>query len=205
MHPEGYDPDWDRERNHKALRVDSATLASLNGSSELGKPMPTREDELLATRLAANVDLMEALKLYDLKRVAFEPELSRRCKIGLQNAQLLSQALATASPEDLTNRLIADAHKKCVNSQELISTQIPWASAAAERSRETHRNLNTLDSVPLNAQNDNEGASDLGRPMATREEELLEELLTANAELIAVLKRYEDLDRVAFERALQRH
>ncbi|KAJ7656692.1 hypothetical protein B0H17DRAFT_1337923 [Mycena rosella] len=137
--------------------------------------------------------------------------LFQECKIGVGNATLLSQALAMATPEDLGNTVITEFHKKCMDSQELIFTQIPWASAGAERSRvamdqedrdkERDRERKRKNSVnTLNSNMPNGSVPDLGTPLSTREEELLAELLAANEELIEALKLYDDLKRVAIER-----
>ncbi|KAJ7141849.1 hypothetical protein C8R43DRAFT_1016600 [Mycena crocata] len=139
--------------------------------------------------------------------------LFQECKIGVGNATLLSQALVTATPEDLGNIVISEFHKKCIDSQELIFTQIPWASAGAERSRvakdqeerererERERkrktSANTLNTLNGNA---NGSVPDLALPVSTREEDLLAELLAANEELMEALKLYDDLKRVAVER-----
>ncbi|KAJ7656695.1 hypothetical protein B0H17DRAFT_359049 [Mycena rosella] len=134
--------------------------------------------------------------------------LFQECKIGVGNATLLSQALAIATPEDLRNTVITEFHKKCMDSQELIFTQIPWASAGAERSRavmdqedrgkERDRERKRKNSV--NILNPNGSVPDLGTPLSTREEELHAELLSANEELIEALKLYDDLKRFAIER-----
>ncbi|KAJ7490141.1 hypothetical protein B0H11DRAFT_2277986 [Mycena galericulata] len=141
--------------------------------------------------------------------------LFTECKIGVGNAQLLSEALATATPEELRSPVIAEWHQKCMDSQELIFTQIPWASAGAERSRvakdaeerereyerERHRerkrknSSNTMNSVV------NGSLPDLaGGHVSTREEELLADLLAANEQLLEALGLYKDLQRVALER-----
>jgi hypothetical protein len=74
---------------------------------------------------------------------------------------------------------------KCRGSQELIYTQIPWASAGAERSR-----------------NDRERSAEGNRhtEQQTPEEELLYALLEANKALQGVLSMYDDVMRVAEER-----
>ncbi|KAJ6554041.1 hypothetical protein DFH09DRAFT_1280745 [Mycena vulgaris] len=134
--------------------------------------------------------------------------LFQECKIGVGNALLLSQALAMATPEDLSTSVIAEFYKKCRDSQELIFTQIPWASAGAERSRvamdqedrDRERDRERKRKNSANTLNGNGSVPDLGTPMSTREEELLAELLAANADLIEALKLYDDLKRVAIER-----
>ncbi|KAJ7719631.1 hypothetical protein DFH07DRAFT_1009170 [Mycena maculata] len=137
--------------------------------------------------------------------------LFQECKIGVGNANLLSEALAMATPEELKTPVISEFYKKCLDSQELIYTQIPWATAGAERSRaakdqevERERDRrrknsgNTLSSVV--PQYENESVTDLGAPVTTREEDLLADLLAANAHLLGALDLYKDLERVAVER-----
>ncbi|KAF8130908.1 hypothetical protein K438DRAFT_1886092 [Mycena galopus ATCC 62051] len=155
-------------------------------------------------------------KRRDPKQTGFiSPEEDMRrlfteCAVGVGNANLLSQALAMATPEELEDTVIMEFHKKCIDSQELIFTQIPWASAGAERSRAAkdseERELartrktsaNTLASI-----NGNGSLPDLATPVSTREEELLADLLAANEQLLEALKVYDDLKRVALEREVE--
>ncbi|KAJ7938198.1 hypothetical protein B0H13DRAFT_2648652 [Mycena leptocephala] len=136
--------------------------------------------------------------------------LFQECKIGVGNATLLSQALAMATPEQLGDNVIVEFHKKCLDSQELISTQLPWAVAGAERSRKEQEEREERDrartrkpsAATLNSVNPNGNGSmvDLGTPVLTREEELLADLLASNEQLLEALKLYDDLKRVALER-----
>ncbi|KAJ7353459.1 hypothetical protein DFH08DRAFT_692568, partial [Mycena albidolilacea] len=146
--------------------------------------------------------------------------LFTECKIGVGNANLLSEVLAMATPEMLGDAVVVEFHKKCTDSQELIVTQIPWASGGAERSRaakdqeERERartrkiSKNTLSSMNPNGTgprygNANGSLTDLVMPVSTREEELLADLLAANEQLLEVLKLYDDLKRVALEREVE--
>ncbi|KAH7927218.1 hypothetical protein BV22DRAFT_301234 [Leucogyrophana mollusca] len=62
--------------------------------------------------------------------------LFKECKIARGNAGLLSTALAFTNPSDFgQEELIHELYSKCKASQELIYTQIPWATGIAERSR----------------------------------------------------------------------
>ncbi|KAF7326908.1 hypothetical protein MVEN_02584700 [Mycena venus] len=136
--------------------------------------------------------------------------LFQECKIGLGNANLLSQALAMATPEDLNDSVIMEFHKKCVDSQELILAQIPWASAGAERSREQAEqkertrkiSSNTLNSMNPNG-NGNVSELSLSTPVLTREEELLTDLRASNEQLLEAIKLYDDLKRLALEREVE--
>ncbi|KAJ7938193.1 hypothetical protein B0H13DRAFT_1135852 [Mycena leptocephala] len=110
------------------------------------------------------------------------------CKIGAGNAYLLSEALAMTP---LNKPLLKEFHQKCLESQEVISAQIPWASASADRSRvakNQEQNENIL--------TDNKG---LETSMLTWEEELLSEILAANERLLSALRLYDDLGRLAVE------
>jgi len=126
--------------------------------------------------------------------------LFQECNIGQGNAGLLSEALAVCKPEDLKKQdVIKEFYDRCQSSQEQICAQIPWASAGAEHSRA----LKDKSDIARKRTDSNENSVfEDGRVSAeqTVEENLLAALLVANAELIAALKQYEDLERVAIER-----
>ncbi|EGN94845.1 hypothetical protein SERLA73DRAFT_187914 [Serpula lacrymans var. lacrymans S7.3] len=130
--------------------------------------------------------------------------LFQECKIGQGNANLLSEALAFARPEDLEKDLIREFYVKCRASQELIHAQVPWASAGAERSRAersqlTHGRTRTppaLGALPSPNSDDSPVES-------TVEEDLLAALLAANESLLEALRVYDDLERIAFERVAE--
>ncbi|GJE86804.1 EF-hand protein [Phanerochaete sordida] len=107
--------------------------------------------------------------------ITLQDEIKRAfkaCKTGKGNAQLLQETLAYTKAEDLNgNPLIKEFVQRCRASQDWLSSNIPWASFHAERSRETH--------------------DDTGE---TEEERLLAELLQANQELLDALKSYSDLE-----------
>ncbi|KAJ7802188.1 hypothetical protein B0H14DRAFT_2385675 [Mycena olivaceomarginata] len=148
------------------------------------------------------------------EREAREPQLFQECKIGVGNANVLTKALAMATPEMLRDTVIVvrvvvrGFHGKCTVSQELISAQIPWASAGAERSRsakdrEHERERARKVSASSINPNGNGSLSDLAIPVLTREEQLLADLLSANKQLLAALKLYTDLCRTAAEREVK--
>lgn len=95
---------------------------------------------------------------------------------------------------------------KCRGSQELIYTQIPWASAGAERSRLeriAHRHTRTH-SVTRGSQQDLILADTEDVPgELTIEEELLAALLDAHEGLISALRMYDDHSRLATEQATE--
>ncbi|KAG1830275.1 hypothetical protein DFJ58DRAFT_908857 [Suillus subalutaceus] len=114
----------------------------------------------------------------DMKR------LFQECKIAKGNATFLSEMLAYAKPEQIEGSLVPEFLAKCRGSQELIYTQIPWASAGAERSRNEREK---------NAEGNGQGEEQ------TLEEELLGALLDANEALIGALRMYDDIVRVVEE------
>ncbi|KAF8130374.1 hypothetical protein EV363DRAFT_1399531 [Boletus edulis] len=123
--------------------------------------------------------------------------LFQECSIARGNADLLFQSLAYAGPDALDAGLIVEFLNKCRASQELIYTQIPWATAGAQRSRadkaahqppRTHLILANTEDAP------NE---------PTTEEKLLAALLDANETLLTALRMYDDLARVASEQATE--
>ncbi|KAJ7074452.1 hypothetical protein C8F01DRAFT_1100537 [Mycena amicta] len=132
--------------------------------------------------------------------------LFQECRIGVGNAMLLSEALAMATPDDLRTDVIMEFHRKCIDSQELIFSQISWASAGAERSRvakdqQERESKRKNGGNTLNVDDDSQG--DVTAPASTREEDLLGELLAANEQLLEALKQYDDLKRVAEEREVE--
>lgn len=102
-------------------------------------------------------------------------------------------------------------HAKCRASQELIVAQIPWATASAERSRNTHKaakdsgsDSNTGNKLSRKARDNTpskgrDEASDL-----TKEERLLASLLNANEELIEVFRIYDELEKMALNEMEER-
>ncbi|KAL4244391.1 hypothetical protein ABKN59_010425 [Abortiporus biennis] len=97
------------------------------------------------------------------------------CETGKGNASLLHEAVVFAKPEDLKEKgLIEEFLTRCHKSQELICSQIAWASTEAERSRR----------------------SIAPKAPETREENLLASLLDANEELLEAIKMYHDLERI---------
>ncbi|KAG2344316.1 hypothetical protein BDR05DRAFT_204469 [Suillus weaverae] len=140
----------------------------------------------------------------DMKR------LFQECKIAKGNATFLSEMLAYTKPEQIEGSLIPEFLTKCRGSQELIYTQIPWASAGAERSR-NDRERNAEGNGRTKSQLDVQFSSPPSRDYdakfynadgeeQTVEEELLGALLEANEALFGALRMYDDVMRVAEER-----
>ncbi|KAG2081427.1 hypothetical protein BD769DRAFT_1784146 [Suillus cothurnatus] len=143
----------------------------------------------------------------DMKR------LFQECKIAKGYATVLSEMLAYAKPEQIEGSLIPEFLAKCRGSQELIYTQIPWASAGAERSR-NDRERNAEGNGRAKSQPDVQFSSPPSRDYhgmdakiyvnaegeeQTLEEELLVALLDANEVLFGVLRMYDDVMRLAEE------
>ncbi|KAG2152802.1 hypothetical protein DEU56DRAFT_977193 [Suillus clintonianus] len=143
----------------------------------------------------------------DIKR------LFQECKIAKGNATVLSEMLAYAKPEQIEGSQILEYLTKCRGSQELIYTQIPWASAGAERSR-SDRERNAEGNERTKSQPDVQFSSPPSRDYhgiegkfynadgeeQTLEEQLLAALLDANEALFGALRIYDDVMRVAEER-----
>ncbi|CCM02123.1 uncharacterized protein FIBRA_04200 [Fibroporia radiculosa] len=135
--------------------------------------------------------------------------LFQECKVGRGNASLLSESLTFAKPEDLKQKdIIKEFYARCRASQELVSAQIPWAFAGAERSRQaagrgvTASPIATRPSVDSSHTRADSQVSHtaLERGELTQEEQLLAALLAANEDLMEALRQYDDLERVGMER-----
>ncbi|CDO69009.1 hypothetical protein BN946_scf184834.g16 [Trametes cinnabarina] len=98
------------------------------------------------------------------------------CKVGRNNAEVLQEVLVYAKPQELRNDVTKELLSRARASQDLIGSQIPWATTEAEKSRR---------SATTAAQ--------------TTQEQLLAALLAAHEQLTECLKMYEDLERVAIE------
>ncbi|KAG1744703.1 uncharacterized protein EDB91DRAFT_1123990 [Suillus paluster] len=143
----------------------------------------------------------------DMKR------LFQECKIAKGNANVLCELLTYTKPEQIEGSLIPEFLSKCRASQELIYTQIPWASAGAERSR-LDRERNAEGNGRTKSQLDLQFSSPPSRDYhggdaklynadgeeQTAEEELLGALLEANEALFGAMRMYDDVMRVAEER-----
>ncbi|KAI8998890.1 hypothetical protein BD414DRAFT_476348 [Trametes punicea] len=98
------------------------------------------------------------------------------CKVGRNNAEVLQEVLVYAKPQELRNDITKELLGRARASQDLIGSQIPWATTEAEKSRR---------SATTAAQ--------------TTQEELLAALLAAHEQLTECLNMYEDLERIAIE------
>lgn len=99
-------------------------------------------------------------------------------------------------------------HTKCLSSQELICAQIPWATSLAERSRsnnppENGQQQQRSNTTSATTVGNNDGLTNSPVVELTAEEKLLADLLASNAELMEVLRQWEDLNRLAIERKVE--
>ncbi|KAI6030297.1 hypothetical protein EDC04DRAFT_87826 [Pisolithus marmoratus] len=129
--------------------------------------------------------------------------LFQECKIARGNASVLSDALAFAKPDALDGELVREFMEKCRSSQELICAQIPWATASAERSRAEKALQHERGRSVHDSHQDLPAGLDEPPNELTIEEQLLAALLDANGMLLGALGMYDDLARVAIERATE--
>lgn len=101
-----------------------------------------------------------------------------------------------------TNFFLQEFLTKCRDSKELISAQIPWASAGAERSR-AERALELARIRSMHGSHQDLPSPDDASNQLTIEEKLLATLLEANEALVGVLLMYDDLARIAIENATE--
>lgn len=137
--------------------------------------------------------------------IPFEEDIKRllhECDIAHGNARVLSDTLAFAKPDALHADLIPEFLTKCRDSKELISAQIPWASAGAERSR-AERALELARIRSMHGSHQDLPSPDDASNQLTIEEKLLATLLEANEALVGVLLMYDDLARIAIENATE--
>ena len=104
-------------------------------------------------------------------------------------------------------RPFQEFYARCRASQELISAQIPWAFAQADRSREAAgRPTEAAKARETRSSIDRERDRPPSSPKKdkdehlTTEEKLLAAILAANEELLEALRLYDDLERVGIER-----
>jgi len=110
------------------------------------------------------------------------------------NATLLGNALTYAKPEEVvrggSDGIIREFHTKCMRSQEIITAQILWASAQADRARREYNEAHA------------DGQLDPGSQ--TVEEDLFADLLQANQELLEVFRVYDEAERLAYQEQEER-
>ncbi|KAF9219339.1 hypothetical protein BS17DRAFT_427154 [Gyrodon lividus] len=169
----------------------------------------TFSPEDLATPAPAERTPPQGRRRHQQRVIPVEEDIQRlfqECKIARGNADLLSQALAFAKPDALNSDLISEFLAKCRASQELIYTQITWASAGAERSRSERmqqQHTRTRTSTHGSHQDLLVANTEDVPDELTVEEELLAALLDANEALMSSLRIYDDLAMIAVEKAME--
>ncbi|EJU00250.1 hypothetical protein DACRYDRAFT_117303 [Dacryopinax primogenitus] len=133
-------PSTQPEPQRASLPVPLARTASGQNLPSLALPTPSAYAQpRLAQRKSARVISPEE----DRRRLLEE------CDIAKSNATLLREALVYAKPEGLEeNALIQEFWQKCFKSQEIIASQLEWAAAQAQRSRELIQQQQGLSSPP---------------------------------------------------------
>ncbi|KAH9015878.1 hypothetical protein EDB85DRAFT_2295443 [Lactarius pseudohatsudake] len=134
--------------------------------------------------------------------------LFQECRFAHGNAQLLSESLTYASPEDLREKDILKAGTRSTFGEN-VANNIPWATAGADRSRaareaqqqqqlQQQRTIKRRNSP--HRQNQKQGNGEDSPVEPTPEEQLLGALLEANGALTSVLRDYDDIERIGIER-----
>ncbi|MBW0520296.1 hypothetical protein O181_060011 [Austropuccinia psidii MF-1] len=154
-------------------------------------------------------------------------DVRAEAEIARSNARLLIEALAFTIPSEMeSNEIIKEFHGKCLQSQNQLLDDIPWATAQAEQARSrmaaTDYQVNssprlprTNPYAPLINSNHHLPPSNPYAPLVngnmtmstepvnptndrlTREEQLLEMLLASNSELIDAFRQFDELERLA--------
>ncbi|KAH9818918.1 hypothetical protein DFH28DRAFT_888022 [Melampsora americana] len=132
-------------------------------------------------------------------------DLKAEAEVARNNARLLIEALAYTTPAEMeSNELIQEFHSKCLHHQNQLFDDIPWATAQAEQSRLYASSI--THSHPLPATNpyapllNGVGVGSSPDPSSigmTKEEELLNVLLSANSELVDGFRQYDEMSRLA--------
>ncbi|KAI0277856.1 hypothetical protein BGY98DRAFT_977023 [Russula aff. rugulosa BPL654] len=220
--PAGYQPPM-----HPQSLQTTQTAPALNAQPLAPPPPPPQQPQSQPlqpqsqTTQQPNRAKREAPSHGQLQRVIPPEEDMRRlfqeCRIANGNSQLLSEALAFASPEDLREKdIIKEWYTKCLTSRDLIAAQIPWATAGADRSRAARE---AQVQVQQQQQRTTKRPNGLGAPNVlskphrkgsgeespveltpTPEEQLLGALLEANEALTSVLRVHEEIERIGIER-----
>lgn len=131
-------------------------------------------------------------------------DLKAEAEVARSNARLLIEALAYTTPAEMeSNELIQEFHSKCLHHQNQLFDDIPWATAQAEQARLYASSITT--SHPLPATNPYApllNGVGVGTPPhassgITKEEELLNVLLSANSDLVDGFRQYDEMSRLA--------
>ncbi|KAG0147402.1 hypothetical protein CROQUDRAFT_42959 [Cronartium quercuum f. sp. fusiforme G11] len=120
-------------------------------------------------------------------------DLRAEAEVARANARLLIEALAYTNPAEMdSNELIQEFHSKCLQNQNQLLDDIPWATAQAEQARLHASSTPTLPNTNPFAPLVNGAVRDV-----CKEEELLATLLAAHSDLIDAFRQYDEMDRLA--------
>ncbi|KAG6908710.1 hypothetical protein DXG01_003643 [Tephrocybe rancida] len=107
--------------------------------------------------------------------------------IAKDNVKDLSQTLRDIEPEDLNGDSVIGLHRMCRLSQKFIASQISWAEQIPWAEQIKIATNPQHDSIPT-----------------MRYQDMLKSLRSVNKDLLDVLREYEELERVAIEREIER-
>lgn len=144
-------------------------------------------------------------------------QIYAECEAAHGKARLLSENVALANPDDVEadaeGDVIQEFYAECVRSQEYVLSQISWATAEAEKSREREaiqqagiESALSLPAIPngLVAAQTNAFQAKRGT-IVTKEEEMLGALLGANQALTDAIKLRDDWQRAAIAQREERY
>ncbi|KNZ53713.1 hypothetical protein VP01_315g8 [Puccinia sorghi] len=121
-------------------------------------------------------------------------DVQAEANVAKSNARLLIEALAFTSPTEMeSNPIIQEFHAKCLQNQNQLMDDIPWATEQAARVRTYHQQTQQQQqAAPTHTQEPS-----LNEEVNSREEQLLSLLLSANSELVDAFRQYDELERLA--------
>ncbi|KAH9460861.1 hypothetical protein Pst134EA_017174 [Puccinia striiformis f. sp. tritici] len=163
-------------------------------------PVPTSQESIQAQQPIYTSHPLNGPTIPALRDVRAEAEVAR------SNARLLIEALAFTPPSEMeSNEIIQEFHAKCLQSQNQLMDDIPWATEQATQARQYQNQLEKDQSEEVgvgrvnpyssthtstNSEEEDEGGN-------TKQEELLSLLLAVNNELVDGFKQYDELESLA--------
>lgn len=127
-------------------------------------------------------------------------DVRAEAEVARNNARVLIGALAFTTPAEMeSNEIIQEFHTKCLESQCQLMDDISWATERAAQNQHqssalTHQQSNPQAPARLPR---TDPYAELTNPTSTREEQLLELLISANCELTDAFQQYNELERLA--------